>query len=285
MPVQALFKDLGKRFNDLINKEFPTKDVKVELKASTPSGVEYETSVTAAEDKPYLGVFKPTYKWKDLGLELTGEVNTNRDLKAEVSSANQLVQGLKLILTAQSNKEGAFATFADEYKHELASVTGSVDYGKEDGSTANTSFVVGVDKYALGAALVYHLNQGLKSFEGKLAYASPDFDVTLYSKSRYAKENETTFGVNYFQKLNEDLSIGSDVTFDSEFKPKLTFGSQYKLHTDSVLKGNFDTTGRLNVSYGLQFNKVTKATFAARVDTTNLSKNNSSAGFLLTFTP
>jgi hypothetical protein len=98
-----------------------------------------------------------------------------------VSSANQLFDGLKVILTAQSNKDGAFATFADEFRHDLGSITASIDYGKEDGSTANASFVVGVDKYALGAALVYHLNQGLKSFEGKLAYASPDFDVTLFS--------------------------------------------------------------------------------------------------------
>jgi hypothetical protein len=114
-------------------------------------------------------------------LELTGEVDTNRNIKAEVSSSNQLVDGLKVTLSAQSNKDQAFATLSDEYKHELASVTGSIDYGKDDGSTANTSFVVGVDKYALGAGLTYHLNQGLKSFEGKLAYASPDFDVTLFS--------------------------------------------------------------------------------------------------------
>jgi hypothetical protein len=104
-------------------------------------------------------------------------------------------------------------------------------------------------------------------------------------KSRYAKENETTFGGNYFQRLNDQLNIGSEVTFDSDFKPKLTFGAQYRLLTDSVLKGNFDTLGKLNLSYGLQFNKATKVTFATRVDTTNFSKNNSSAGFLLTFTP
>jgi len=282
--MQALFKDLGKRFNDLVNKEFP-KDVKVELKATTPNKVEYETSVTASDDKPYVGFFKPTYKWKELGLELTGEVDTNRNVKAEVSSSNQLVQGLKVTLSAQSNKDQAFGTLSDEYRHELASFTLSADYGKDDGSTANTSFVVGADKYALGAGLTYHLNQGLKSFEGKLAYQSSDFDVTLFSKSRYAKENETTFGGNYFQRLNEQLHIGSEVTFDSDFKPKLTFATQYRLLTDSVLKGNFDTLGKLNLSYALQFNRATKVTFATRVDTTNFSKNNSSAGFMLTFTP
>jgi len=269
----------------ILSKEFPTKDVKVEFKASTPGGVEYETSVTASEDKPYVGVFKPTYKWKDLGLELTGEVNTNRDLKAEVSSSNQIVQGLKVTLTTQSNKDSAFATLSDEFKHEMGSANASIDYGKEDGSTSNVAFVVGIEKYALGASLMYHLSQGLKSFEGKLAYASADFDVTMFSKSRYSKESETTFGGNYFQKLNQDLSIGSDVTFDSEFKPKLTFGSQYTLKNDSVLKGNFDTTGKLNLSYALRFNEATKATFATKVDTTNLSKNNTSAGFLLSFTP
>jgi len=283
LPV-ALFKDIGKRFNDLINKEFP-KDVKVELKAKTPNGVEYETSVTASEDKPYLGFFKPTYKWKEMGLELVGEVNTARDVKAEVSSANQLVDGLKVILTAQSNKDGAYATISEEYKHDLASVTASMDYGKEEGSTACPTFVVGVDKYALGASVAYHLNHGLKNFEGKLAYASPDFDVTLFSRSRYAKETELTFGANYYQKLNADLNIGSEISFDGDFKPKLTFGTQYTLEKDSVLKGNFDTTGKLNLSYALQFNTATKVTFGARVDTTNFSKTNSSAGFLLTFSP
>jgi len=284
MPLQALFKDLGKRFNDLVNKEFP-KDVKVEVKAKTPNNVEYETSVTASEDKPFVGFFKPTYKWKDLGLELVAELDTNKNYKAEVSSSNQLVDGLKVILTTQSNKDGTFATLGDEYKHEMASVTGSIDYGKEDGSTANTSVVFGVDKYSLGAAVTYHLNQGLKNFEGKLAYASQNFDLTLFSKSKYAKENETTFGGNYFQNLNDSLTFGSEVSFDSDLKPKITFATQYKLMADAVLKGNFDTTGKLNLSYGLQFNKSTKLTVASKIDTTNFSRNSTTSGFQLTFSP
>jgi len=247
--------------------------------------VKYETSVTASDDKPYLGFFKPTYKWKELGLELVGELDTNRNLKAEVSHSDQLVNGLKLILTGQSNKNGSWATLADEYKHEMASLTASIDYGKEDGSTAKTSFVVGVDKYSLGAAVTYHLNQGLKNFEAKLGYASPDFDITLFSQSSYAKDNETTFGGNYFQSLNDSLNIGSGVTFDTDFKPRLVFGTQHKLMGDSILKGNFDTTGKLNLSYALQFNNTIKMTLATKVDTVDLSRNNSKTGFQLTFTP
>jgi len=242
----------------------------------------------------YLGTFKPTYNWKEYGLKLEGEINTNRELRAEVSSANQIIEGMKVILTAESTKKNpSFATFADEYVHEMFSWTASIDYGKEEGSTANTSFVVGVDRYALGAAIKYHLNHGMLGFDAKLAYTSTDFDVVFFSSSTFnhsgnGKDSEpatkTDFGGNYFQRLNPDFTVGSEIKFDNDYKPTLSFAALYKLYADSTLKGKFDTNGNLFLSYALQFNPATKVTFGAKVPTVpNVGKG--TVGFLLSFTP
>jgi hypothetical protein len=54
------------------------------------------------------------------------------------------------------------------------------------------------------------------------------------------------------------------------------------LEADTVLKGKFDTTGKLGLSYQQKFSKNSKLTISSTIDTNNIgAKNSSTLGFTL----
>jgi len=241
----GLFKDLNKRLNDLLTKEFPLEN-KVEWKGETADGVIVETNLVQ-KNNAVVGTFTPKYKYKEYGAEFLVELNTKKEAKAEVSVVDQITKGLKLILTGNSKGEELWATFGEEYKGEFGTLTASIDYGKESGSTIKASATIG--------------------------------------KLKSGSEEKNEIGITYFHVVNKDLLIGTQVAFDSivaDAKPKLVFGTQYKLENDTVLKGKFDTNGELGLSFSQKFNKNAKLVLAGSVDTNNLhSKSSSKLGFTL----
>lgn len=71
---------------------------------------------------------------------------------------------------------------------------------------------------------------------------------------------------------------------DTEASPKLAFGSQYKFAEDTILKAKFDTDAKLGLGYQQQFNKYTKFSLGATIDTKNVSKAPAQFGVTVTFT-
>jgi len=92
-------------------------------------------------------------------------------------------------------------------------------------------------------------------------------------------------GLTYFHKVNSDLSVGADATFDvsnSDVRPKFTFGVQYSLNPDSTVKTKLDNQGQLALSYTQKFNKNAKLTVSGGFDTNNFSgKDSANYGFSL----
>jgi hypothetical protein len=141
----GLFADLGKRVNDLLTKEFPSEkqENKFNWKGQANNEVTLETTFLQRKDGSILGTFVPKYKHKDWNTTLSADINTKKEVKAEVAVEDLLnVEGLKTILTGFSRGNDNFGTLGLEYKHELATVTASVDYGKSGGSTVKASAVI-----------------------------------------------------------------------------------------------------------------------------------------------
>jgi hypothetical protein len=286
MSHPGLFKDLGKRVSDLLTKEFPTEEKKVEFKGATINNVTVESTLTQKPDGSILGTLTPSYKYKPYGTTLTAEVNTKKEGKVEAVVENQLADGLKLTLTGEARGKNNFATLSTEYKHEYATFTGSVDYGKPNGSLLKDSVVFGSQGFALGLSAEYLLGttdaSELKTFNTTVSYTKPDFDITAFGRLISEKE-KNEIGATYFQNVNSDVAVGAEVVFDTahaDSKPKLTFGTQYKLNTDTTVKAKFDTNGLLGLSYAQRFNKNSRFILGANVDTNNLSgKSSSTVGF------
>lgn len=60
-------------------------------------------------------------------------------------------------------------------------------------------------------------------------------------------DEKNEVGGSYFQKVTSDLSIGAELIYDvsnTDNRPKLVFGSQYRLRHDSIVKVNFHSMER-----------------------------------------
>jgi len=288
MSNPGLFKDLGKRVNDLLTKEFPSDEKKVEWKGVTNNNVTVESSFTQKGDGAIVGTITPSYKYKPYGMNFLAEINTKREVKLETSVENQLVDGLKLTATGESRGENTFATVSAEYRHEYATATISMDYGKAAGSLVKASTVVGSQGVALGLSAEYFLgntdHSELKTLNTTLLYATKDFDAALFGRVLTEKD-KNEIGASYFHNFNPNVAFGTEVVFDTthtDAKPKLSFGSQCRINDETVVKGKFDTNGILGLSYAQRFNKNSRLIIGANVDTANLSgKSTSVFGFTL----
>jgi len=290
MPFRpVLYKDLNKRNNDLLTKEFPSekRENKVDWKGETSANVSFETSLLQKADGSILGTFIPKYRVKDWNATVSAELKTNKDFKAEVIIEDHFTPGLKSTLTGESKGEDLVGTVGVEYKHELATFTTSVDYGSAAGSSIKSSTVVGTQGFQLGAQFEYFIgasnDSSLKEFNSTASYGNDEFDVSVYGKIVNEKDS-TILGANYFQKVNSDVMVGADISFDTQnadVKPKLTAGAQYKFDPEALIKTKFDTNGKLGVSYQQKF-KSSRLVLAGTIDTNNLSgKNSSTIGFNL----
>eukprot|EP01118_Nematostelium_gracile_P007234 TRINITY_DN2343_c0_g1_i1.p1 TRINITY_DN2343_c0_g1~~TRINITY_DN2343_c0_g1_i1.p1 ORF type:complete len:298 (-),score=110.06 TRINITY_DN2343_c0_g1_i1:72-965(-) len=293
MPSQnpGLFADLGKRVTDLLTKEFPSEkqENKLSWKGQANNQVTIESSFTQRKDGTTLGTFAPKFTHNEWNTTFSGEVNTKKEVKAEVAVNNILnLDGLKVTLTGNSRGNDNFATVAAEYKHELATVTASADYGKALGSTVKGSFVLGAQGVALGVSSEYFFggDSELKDLSTVLSYTSSDFDLTAFGKIYSQNDEEKNeVGATYFHKINRDWQVGAEAVFETanpDTKPKLTLATQYQLQNDTILKAKFDTFGKLGLSYQQKYNKNAKITISSTLDTNNLgAKNSSTFGFSL----
>jgi len=289
----GLFADLGKRVNDLLTKEFPSEkgENKLSWKGQPNRDTTLETSIVQRKDGSIVGTFAPKYNHRDWGTTFSAEINTRKEVKVEAAADDLLsVDGLKTTVTGYSKGAENYGEFAVEYKHEMATVTASVDYGKANGSTVKASAVIGSQGVALGAKTEYFIGgeSELKDLTTVLSYGSPEFDLTAFGRIQSQNdEDKNELGASYFHKINQDWQVGAEAIFDTaatdaSAKPKLTFGTQYVLNPDSILKAKFDTAGKLGLSLQQKWNRNAKVTIASTIDTNNLGgKGASTTSFTL----
>jgi len=263
------------------------KENKVDWKGETSNLVSFETSLLQKSDGSILGTFTPKYRVKEWNTTLTAELKTNKDFKAEVVVDNPFTPGLKVTVSEESKGDDLFATLGFEYRHEFLALTASADYGQAAGSNLKGSTVVGNQGFQLGTSFEYFLgasnDSSVREFNATAAYGNDEFDVSVFGKILPEKDSNI-LGANFFQRVNADLQVGAEVTFDTQnpdTKPKLTAGAQYRVDGDATIKTKFDTNGKLGLSWQQKF-KSSRLTVSGTVDTNNLSGKNSSAmGFNL----
>jgi len=287
----GLFADLGKRVTDLLTKEFPSEkgENKLSWKGSPNKDTTLETSIVQRKDGSIVGTFAPKYNHREWGTTFSAEINTRKEVKVEAAADDLLsVDGLKTTVTGYSKGTENYGEFGVEYKHELATVTASVDYGKANGSTVKASAVIGSQGVALGAKTEYFFGgeSELKDLTTVLSYSSSEFDITAFGRIQSQNdEDKNELGASYFHRINTDWQVGAEAVFETantDAKPKLTFGTQYVWNPDTIVKAKFDTAGKLGLSLQQKWNRNAKITIASTIDTNNLGgKGASTTSFTL----
>lgn len=220
-------------------------------------------------------------------MTVIGEFNTNKDVKVETSVENQIADGSKVTLTGEQKGKETYATLAGEYKHNKATLTTSVDFGKSKGNTIKGTGVFGQSGFLLGLSAEYLLSsdhQELKLFNTTVGYSTKDYDLNVFGRivggEKGGDRNE--IGGSYYHNVKEEVGFGLDVVHNttSGDNPKLTFGGRLKVNEETTMKGKFDTAGQLSFSVNQKMTKNTSFILAARVDTGTISgKPASSLGF------
>jgi len=283
MSNPGLYKDLSKKASDLLTRDFPSEEKKVEWKGVTANAVTIETKFEQKGDA-VVGTITPSYKLKQYGTTFLAEFNTKKDIKLETAVENQMVDGLKVILTAEAKGKESYGTLATEYRHPRGTFTASIDYGKAAGQTAKASTLIGINQCFVGLSTEYQIGQTseLKNFNASIGYKPSDFEAVLFGRTSGDK-NEV--GGSFFHNVSADTQVGGEAIFDtssSDAKPKLAFCGQHKLNPDTTLKAKVDTSGMINFSINQILNKAAKFTVGAKLDTKN--SNQATFGFSFNFT-
>lgn len=281
MPL-PFFKDLNKRVSDLTTKDFPSEqqENKIEWKSTTLNNVTFETHLVQKKDGSVVGTFIPKYNLKDWGTTFSVEVNTKKELKVETVVENKFAEGLKTTTSVQSKLDNLTSTLSIDYKHDLATLSLHGNFTKGIGSILKAASVIGFAKNgSMGASVEYFLgntHSGLREFCGNLNYNAEEFDVSIFGRMKnLGEEEKQEVGASYFHKLNNNLSVGTEIVLDVppvSTKPKLTLASQYVIEKDSIIKGKFDTDGKIGFSLQQRLNKNVKGTLSTTIDSNNLDR-------------
>jgi voltage-dependent anion channel protein 2 len=249
--------------------------------------------MTTKSDGTSVGTLNPKYKAKEYGTTFGLEVNTKKEAKVEVFMEDYHLPGLKTTITGNYKPDDRFVTVGADYKHENGTVTGQVDYGKTAGIGLEGSAVVGAQGFffALGGSASYLIGPSdneLKKLHSILSYSTSEFDISAFAKHTAPEgknEEKNVMGINFFHKFTPEWVVGAEATFETippEATPTLTFGTQYKLAEDTLLKARFDTEAKLGLSYQQKYNKNAKFTVSGTFDTKNLgAKNAGQFGFTI----
>jgi len=101
MATPVPFTDIGKSVSDLLARDYPVGLVKLEVKTTTPNGVNF-TATGAKDNKTGLikGELKTKYTDRKNGLTFTESWDTANLLTSEVELADTVAKGLKLAVNA-----------------------------------------------------------------------------------------------------------------------------------------------------------------------------------------
>jgi len=285
-----LFKDLKKRPNDLLTKDFPgdKQEKKVEWKGDTPNGVGFETSFVQDDKNNITATIKPKFKYPQYRAEVNGEFNTKQDVKIELSVDNQFVDNSKEIFSINNKKGDFFGAFGFEFKNKNAVFNSTVDYGKKQGPTVQTGLVLGTDELHLGLSANYLFSKSaLETFEVVGAYRTAESDATLFGRIKpdeRSKKDAQEVGFSYYHEVNEDLAFGAEGQYNLTTKvSEVAAGLQVKVNKDTILKGKLNNEGRLGVSYQQKFNKLTRLSLSSTFDLQGV-RSGSTFGFGVHFT-
>lgn len=184
-PAAPLFSNLGKAPKDLLSKGFPSSH-KVEVTTTAEKGVSFVSTVEKKQGKTdhVVGTFQPKYKLSARGLELAATIDTDNQIKAELSLEDLFVPGVKSVVKSQTGANHD-SEVSFEYKHEMGTFNSALVYNPVSAkglvSTSATvyrnSFTVGFEsKYAIAPAQP----GSLSSVVGAVNYKATTHDLTAF---------------------------------------------------------------------------------------------------------
>lgn len=277
------YADLGKKANDVFNKNYHFGLFKLDLKTKSETGVEFTSGITSNQDSgKVFGNLSSKYSVKDYGLSFTEKWNTDNTLATDITIADKIATGLKVTL------EGTFApqtgTKTGKLKSSFANETVAVntifdlDLG---GPVVDVAAVLSYQGWLAGVHGQFDSkNAKLTKNNFALGYQSKDFN--LYTNVDNGKE----FGGSIYQKVSENLECGIHMKWASASADTLFgVGTKFSLDKDASLHAKINNKSSIGLAYQQRLRPGIVLTLSASIDGTNFNAGGHKVGVALELEP
>lgn len=272
MPVK--FADLAKKAKDLFKDDFDTGKVEVTYKLKAADGVAMKFKGDKNNASNAVSFSNETTYTAASGLELKEKINSKDEISIEASKKDVFLKGTKVTGEAKLTTKGGYqgSTFKADYKK------GNAVFDAKYSGSINVGSAFEFNQFALGVSAAFKSMTELKSWEGVLAYNTPDLSVTSHLI------NGTDMMAIVYHNASSSLSTGLELTWKQE---KATTGGKiaaaYSYEDGSAVKFKLDQSLGLGLAYTQDLRKGLKLGLAANINAGKLSSDDHSLGCSLTF--
>jgi hypothetical protein len=259
----VLFKDVGKKANDLLKKEF-ISDNEFEIEQNTTNGLKFKAN-GKREGTGFNTDFEVEYKDKAAGLSVKEKLNAKNDLTLEVSLENKVANGLKVSVESTTTSGAPKALKAAfEYSNNSATSNVNIDLQKFN---VDASATFAYDAFLIGAKTEFDTSKGsVNGADAVIQYTNKDFVVTAGLNSKVDEINAT-----YIHNLPNNTTVAGTYIFNTtKGTNTFTVGGSYKTDASSSIKAKVDNNGLLSLLYSQSLNNNLTLNLGTTVKTNQL---------------
>jgi len=271
--------DLGKQSKDVFSKGYHFGLMKLEVKATTKSGVAFTTSASSNQDTGKVsGSLETKHKCKDYGTTFTEKWSTDNTLHTELNVEDQIVKGLKLTLDTnfapQSGKKAGNLKLL--YKHDTVTADTAITLDPA-GPVVNGSLVLAYQGFLAGYQMGYDSNKS-KLTKSNFAVGYNGGDYILHTNVNDGSE----FGGSLYHKHSQDMETGVSLGWRADSN-KVSFGvgCKYILDGNSSVRGKIDNDAHLGLSLQHKLRDGMTLTLSSLFDTKNFNQGGHKIGVAL----
>jgi len=274
------FADLGKQARDVFGKGYHVGVIKLDVKAKSDSGVEFNTSGTHVPSSGKVSANLETkYKCSDHGVTMSETWNSDNTLSTDITCEDKLAKGLKLVLAnkfvpSTGQIKGAAKT---TFKADCVTVNGESSLDLSPNMVG--AGVFGYQNWLIGGQVGFDAaKSSLTKSNLAIGYVAKDFTLHTYCN------DATHYGGSVYQKINKDLESAIDISFNPASNSSV-FGLGCKLSTDrnSSVRAKFNSHGSLGLGYQHKLRDGVTVTLATVIDAKNLAGGDHKIGMGLEF--
>eukprot|EP00732_Lithocolla_globosa_P004544 Lithocolla_globosa_v1_NODE_4256_length_1477_cov_637.308017.p1 type:complete len:280 gc:universal NODE_4256_length_1477_cov_637.308017:482-1321(+) len=272
------FKDIGKAASDLMSKDMPSGDVKLELNTKTKSGVTFNNVAKRKESGEVSHEFKDTYVDKENNLELVSSFNSSNLVKVELTLEEAFgVEGLTVDSTGSLKPSTTTRDLSAGFRYKTDSLNFASHFGSD--FKLSSELVLAYDKMVLGTSVVADGTGNLQAYDMGVGYKERGLALGAFAKNKL-----DVFQTSYYYQVCSSSEVGCLASYTkSKNLVGLEFGGKYKLDKDSSVKAKIHSDFKFSVGYSQIIRPGVKATLGGVVTAKDLTKSDIKFGAALKF--
>ncbi|KAJ8930248.1 hypothetical protein NQ314_016976, partial [Rhamnusium bicolor] len=282
--VAPLYPDLGKRANDVFGKGYHLGLIKLDVKGTTASGVEFGSGGTSCQESGKVsGSLETKYKSKDYGISFSEKWNTDNNLGTEVTVQDQFLKGLKISGNFNFSPHTGDKSGGVKMVHTCDKVTACQEINLDSSSTiSKTSAVVAYKGWLAGLQTVFDMDD-MKFTKTSFALGFSTTDFVLHTCiDNIADSEDQEFSGSIYQKISPKLESGIQLGWSpNSSDTKFGIAAKYEMDKDSSIRAKVNNASLIGLGYQQRLREGVTLTLSALIDAKNFNGGGHKLGLAL----